>query len=119
MELRKFEIDGREVEFVNQFRGTRNGFAHDTAMFVDGHKVTEATCHYINRTWEAYTYQSVMLNAVYNRIEELKQYAKDRFMEARGYKKLTADRKAKFEEECKQNAEIAFYEAVREELKRR
>ena len=119
MELRKFEINGREVEFANQFRGTRGGFAHDTTMFVDGHRIGEATCHYINRTWEAYTYQTVMLNAVYNRVEELKQYAKDAFMTARGYKKLTANRKAEFEAECKQNTEIAFYEAVREKLRRR
>lgn len=119
MELRKFNIDGREVEFANQFRGTRSGFAHDTTMFVDGHRVAEATCHYINRTWEAYEYQTVMVNAVYYRIEELRQYAKDRFMKAKGYKKLTANRKAEFEEVYKQNAEIAFYEAVRAELKRR
>lgn len=119
MDLRKIKIDGKEVEFVNAFRGTRSGFAHDTTMFIDGRKVAEATCHYLNRTWECYTYQTVMLKAVYELIEQETEYLKNRFLKINGYKKMTAQRKAVFEEECRQNVNLAFYEQIRADLHRR
>ena len=112
MELRKFEIEGKEIEFVNESRGTRSGFAHDTTLFVDGYRVAEHTCHYLNRTWESYTYQTVMKCAVSDKIERLTDYLKYRFMEAKGYKKLTAIRRAEFEEACKVDPDIKFYRAV-------
>lgn len=116
MELKKFEIDGKEVEFVNQFRGTRSGFAHDTTLFIDGRRVAEHTCHYLNRTWECYTYQTVMKGATDDLIERETAYLKDRFMEAHEYKKLTAKRREEFEAECRQNADLNFYNAVRAKL---
>ncbi len=59
-----------KIEFKNSARNTRSGFAHDTQMFIDDQLETKATCHYLNRTWESYTFQSVMKQAVYLRIEE-------------------------------------------------
>ena len=117
MELRKFEIGGREVEFANASRGTRSGFAHDTTMFVDGRRIQEATCHYLNRTWECYTYQTVMLRAVYREIEEIKFYIKNRFMEEKGYKKLTAQRKDELEAVYKADEGLQFYEEVKAKLR--
>ena len=116
MELRKFEIDGKEVEFVNQFRGTRSGFAHDTTLFIDGRKVAEYTCHYLNRTWESYTYQTVMKCAVDRVAEQELAYLKEKYLREHGYKKLTANRKAEFEEECRQNKAMMFYKAIRMKL---
>lgn len=116
MELKKFEIDGREVEFVNQFRGTRSGFAHDTTLFIDGRKVAEHTCHYLNRTWECYTYQTVMKRAV-DEVEDREiAYLKDKFMRAHEYKKLTAKRKEEFDAECRQSTLLNFYRAIRAKL---
>ena len=117
MELRKIKIDGKEVEFANQFRGTRSGFAHDTTMFIDGRRVAEHTCHYLNRTWERYTYQTVMKCAVDEVIEKEMAYLKERFLRVNGYKKMTAQRKAEFEAECKQNPNLAFYEKIYAELR--
>lgn len=116
MELRKFEIDGREIEFVNAWRGTRSGFAHDTTLFIDGRKWAEATCHYLNRTWERYTYQTVMRSAVYDLIERAEQSVKTQFMQAKGYKKITANRKAELEEAYKADENIRFYKAIQERL---
>ena len=59
-----------KIEFKNSARNTRGGFAHDTQMFIDGRLEQTATCHYLNRTWESYAFQSVMKEAVYLRIEE-------------------------------------------------
>ena len=68
MELRKENINGKEFLFVNEWASTRNGFKHISTLFINGYEYIESTCHYINRTWENYAFQSVMLRA----IEELK-----------------------------------------------
>lgn len=116
MELKKMTVQGREVEFVNNWRGTRSGFAHDTAMFVDGRRVAEDTCHYINRTWERYTYQSVMRSAVYRLLEDREIILRHRFMQEKGYKKLTAQRKIEFAEVVDADDVIKFYREVRDAL---
>ena len=62
--IRKEKIEGIEFIFVNRYENTRNGFKHVTNLFVDGYEWQEASCHYINRTWENYAYQTVMLKAI-------------------------------------------------------
>ena len=116
MELKKLTVDGREVEFVNNWRDTRYGFAHDTTLFINGRRVAENTCHYINRTWERYTYQSVMRGAVYGLIEDRENFLKDKFKDEKGYKKLTPQRKIEFAEVVDADEEIKFYRDIREQL---
>ena len=119
MEIRRFSIDGREIEFVNQSRGTRSGFAHDTTLFIDGCQRAEHTCHYLNRTWEWYTYQTVMLCAVDDLEDRRTAYLKAEFKRVNGYEKLTAKRKEEFEAVCKKDAELALYKAIKEDLRSR
>ena len=116
MEIRKFEIDGKQVEFVNQSRGTRSGFAHDTTIFIGGCNYGEATCHYLNRTWERFTYQTVMRKVVNNLMDELEYRLKVNFKEYKGYKQMTAKRQAEFEEFLKGNTEMEFYRKLLDAL---
>lgn len=116
MELKKLNVQGKEVEFVNAWRGTRSGFKHETTMFVDGVRVGEDVCHYINRTWERYTYQTVMRSAVYRLLENREAWLKNRFMEEKGYKKLTPQRKIEFAEVVDADDGIRFYREVRDQL---
>lgn len=59
-----------KIEFKNSARNTRSGFAHDTEVSIDGEFVHKTSAHYINRTWESYTYQSVMKKALDELIDE-------------------------------------------------
>lgn len=53
--------------FYNKAQSTRTGFAHVTSMFTsDGVALTTARANYTNRTWERFTYQASMLNAVHD-----------------------------------------------------
>ena len=117
MQIRKFEIDGKEIEFVNESRDTYSGFAHDTHLFINGYMYREATCHYINRTWERYAFQSVMRKAVYELREARENYLKDKFKADNGYKKLTAKRAEEFEAFKAKDEEVDFYTRLLEELK--
>ena len=112
MEIKKINVNGREVEFVNRSRDTRHGFAHDTTMFVNGHEVAEDTCHYLNRTWECYRYQTVMKCAVDKHLKALKNELKAEYLDKHGYKKMTVSRNGEFAKELAEDPEILFYTEV-------
>ena len=66
METKTFE----NFMFVNTAGNTRNGFYHKSNLFHNDINISEAKCNYLNRTWEAYTYQSAMQQAVSNAISQ-------------------------------------------------
>lgn len=61
----EFSFNGHRYEARGTARDTRNGFAHDIAVWDENHRdVTEATCHYLNRTWECYPYETCLHKAI-------------------------------------------------------
>lgn len=93
----EFNIGNAHVTFVNQTHDTTSGFAHDTSLFINNCRVSDATCYYLNRTWECYRYQSVMKKAAYNAREWYIADFKRIYMNNRGWKKMTAARKEEFD----------------------
>lgn len=57
MELKKLSKD-YTVGLSSE--STRNGFRHVAILFKNGRQIAKATANYLNRTWESYTYQSVL-----------------------------------------------------------
>ena len=57
------------IEFNNTAKSTRNGFYHKTKLYIDSEFILECKCNYLNRTWESYSYQSVMKQALHEAIE--------------------------------------------------
>lgn len=57
------------MEFINKSVKTRNGFAHISQLFNDGELLVEVKLNYLNRTWEAYPFQSSMKESVHIAIE--------------------------------------------------
>ncbi len=61
----RLEKINKQLTFGLYAEGTRGGFKHTAVLFKNGREVCRATCHYVNRTWEAYpfdTVKSVLLN---------------------------------------------------------
>ena len=117
MGLHRLAIDGKEIIFINTWRGTGSGFLHETELFIDGWAATAARCHYINRTWERYSYQSVMLAAVHKLQEEETAREKAYFLQVNGYKNMMEHRKAAFMEYLADNNTLAFYKKLEEALR--
>lgn len=115
-DITKFQIDNHEIVFVNQFRDTTSGFAHDTTIFYDGCSFAEATCHYLNRTWERYQYQSVMMKAVNNALDHYTEDFKRYYMENRGWKKMTAARRETFEAYLENKEIIVLLNKLKEKV---
>jgi predicted transcriptional regulator len=61
MEIKKINND---VTIVCDGKKTRNGFRHEATVFKNNYEVGFAKVNYLNRTWESYPFQTVMLKAV-------------------------------------------------------
>ena len=105
-----------DIMFVNSSRNTRNGFAHDSELFINGRNYGKNTCHYLNRTWECFRYQSVMKGLVYNLIEDRKATLKASYKSENGLARLTKKHLDKIEEIIANDDKIALYKAIRQEL---
>ena len=57
------------ITFENSYKNKRSGFTHISKLFYEGVELVEVKAHYLNRTWEAYPYQSAMKQAVHKAIE--------------------------------------------------
>lgn len=94
MIIRKITVNNNEYQFINSSRNTRTGFAHDTTLFINGRKYSKATAIYYNRTWECYTYQTVMQRCVNDILaEKQKDFVAD-YKAKNNIKRLTAEKRA-------------------------
>lgn len=84
--------------FVCGSRNTRNGFAHDCTLYDGDFEISNASCYYLNRTWECYTFQSVMKKVVRIAIDDLEKRYLVGFKSLNGYSKMTEKRKEEFED---------------------
>jgi len=63
----RFRFNGETYEGRATSRDTRSGFAHDISVHDSNYRdVTEASCHYLNRTWESFRYETVLHRAIEN-----------------------------------------------------
>lgn len=117
MDLKRIEIENTTFTFCCNSRCTRHGFAHDCSLYIDECLAATATAHYLNRTWECYRFQSVQQSAIYKVLQDRKADLLQDFKEAHGYKKMTAGRRADFEQEAAADHTLQIYEAAYQKLK--
>ena len=117
MRMHKLSIDGKEILFLNNFRGTGSGFMHETELYIDGWQASAARCYYINRTWERYSYQSVMLEAVHKLQEEETDREKRRFRQQHGIKNIMTRHKPALNQQLENNENLSFYKKIEEALR--
>ena len=116
MEIKNFNIDGKEIIFVNDSHNTRYGFKHTSHLFIDGTERGDNTSNYINRTWECYRYQTCMLGLVNKLIEKREGFLKDKFKIENDYKVLTLKRQEEFDKVLKADDKMVFYEKLKNKI---
>ena len=118
MRITKFKSTKlKKYMFVNECVGTRNGFKHISKLFYNDYKIIENTAHYINRTWECYTFQTSMCGAVYTLIENRKETLKRDYKEKNNIKRLTEKTKKELEKIYDSDEKIKTYKLMYKELK--
>lgn len=97
MELRRENINGMDFLFVNEWASTRTGFKHTSTLFINGYEWQKSTCHYTNRTWESYTYQTVMLKAIGELMDKIYNRELESYKYTYNVKRMTQKKKKDFE----------------------
>ena len=115
MQSRTINVNEKDYTFICAYRSNRSGFVHECELHI-GAQVFESKCQYYNRTWEPYTYHSVMCSALYEYRQHVESCLKEKFLAERGYKKMTAKLKAEFETLCSENQQLKSIAEVRKEL---
>ncbi len=105
-DLRREKIGENEYLFVNEFKGTRNGFKHISTLYKNDIAIGEYSANYINRTWEYYTYQTSMQGCVNKLIQEQYDSFIEYSKELNNIKRITKDIRAKFDEEFEKNSKV-------------
>lgn len=118
MRLIKIRDSLHDVSIVCDSRNTRNGFAHDATMFINGCKIASASCHYLNRTWERWTYESVCLACVDSAIEDRKAAIKSEFKADRGLNRVAGKAKDELAALTAKDLRILTLNEVRDDLRR-
>ena len=67
--MESFRIN-KNLEVVCEWKKTRNGFKHEATLLRNGREVLTVKICYLNRTWERYTYESVL----YELLEKSKSF---------------------------------------------
>ena len=72
---------------------TQYNWGHKVKIYKNDRLVAENKITYYNRTWECYRYQSCILGAIYNLIEDRKQTLIDDYKLKTGKKRTTKEEK--------------------------
>ena len=96
----------KNFTFVCTSKNTRNGFKHEAQMLINETFVSEAAQHWVNRTWESFTYQSVMRNCVQNYIAQIEYGIETNYRNENKVIRKTKKHSEKLNELFNQNAEI-------------
>lgn len=117
MEIRKFkDKDLQNYLIVNDCGSNSRGFWHDSTLFLGDNEIEHYRAHYINRTWECYTYQTSMTAVVRTAKDHWEEYYLAKFKNEHNYQKLTPKRKEEFQEYLKDKKEIITYNKMIKEL---
>ena len=114
MEIKTFNVAGKTFTFVCESKNTRNGFKHECSLFINNYHSFDGVCYYLNRTWEKYRYQSVMLRAVANMRDYYADCIKCEFMHENNYTRLTAKRRGELNAVIDNHAGIKMCDDLRE-----
>lgn len=96
----------KNFTFVCTSKNTRNGFKHEAQMLINETFVSEATQHWVNRTWESFTYQSVIRNCVKNYIAQIEYGIETDYKKENNIIRKTKKHSEKLNELFNQNTEI-------------
>ncbi len=70
MEIKKYFRKETTYEFVCECWQNSYAWGHKATMFINGYGCQVNKIRYYNRTWEMWTYQSVISGAIYKEIEQ-------------------------------------------------
>lgn len=118
-ETYRITINNHPFRFDCRSWGTRSGFAH-SAELISGtwKRLAVGKCYYLNRTWECYTFQSAMLEAINKAIESQREEVTDKVKRENGWEKITAKRREALDKVLAEDIHMITLKALYDEVKK-
>lgn len=98
MESKKIIVNGKEYLFINESKGSRNGFKHCTTLLINNNEVVDVAIQYYNRTWETYRYRTSMNKAIQQMINCRKSRLEMDFRRDNDIYRMTKKRRAELDD---------------------
>ena len=107
------KVNGEEIEFRCHTTDTRNGFCH-TAHYVGwDYSLTDSKVSYLNRTWERFTYETVLKRAIDKLPSDVRQQVYDQIID---HKAAEEEQKAEEEFQAFKNLHDSLSDENKERL---
>lgn len=85
-----------------------------------GYELVTHTCHYLNRTWECYTFQTSMAGCIYDLLAEIEAKLIDQYKRDNNIARLTAAKKEVFKTEIlEKNEDYIIYKEIQKIIRDR
>lgn len=110
MDIVTKNINGNEYIFYNHSRGNYSGFVHESELVRNYTVIGRNKIQYYNRTWERYTYQSVMKGLVHDLMEDFMEEYKTEWKNSHGIKRLTKQKNEAMMEDFQNNTPEEYVE---------
>lgn len=83
----------KDYKIVAESWETYNSWGHKATLFKDDYELTHSRIRYLNRTWECYQYQSVILDAIYEAMKRRQTRLVDDYKSQANVMRMTKRRK--------------------------
>ena len=83
----------KNYKIVAESWETSRSWGHNATLFKDNDELTHSRIRYLNRTWECYRYQSVILDAIYEAIKRRQSRLVDDYKLQANVIRMTKNRK--------------------------
>lgn len=93
MNIIRFKINENEYTLVGEYWEKSRGWGHEATLLLNDVEINSARITYINRTWEKYTFRSVMQKVVNNLLENMKEDFINGYKEMMDIKRLTKQKR--------------------------
>ena len=121
MQKLDFKINNVDFTFINESWSTSNSWGHETHLFIGSGRFNSAISknkiRYYNRTWERFTYETCMLGAISNAIDNRLNDLVDDYKYINKVDRFKKGQKATVLAEAEKDVKIinlrALYEAVK------
>ena len=117
MEIKKYQIGKNYFEFVCETWENSRTWGHKVNLFKNGTEISKAKKTYINRTWEAYRYQSCMLKAIYMLTDEIKENVTSKYKSENNIARLTKKHKENIDKMLENNEDMQILNELEKNVK--
>lgn len=103
-------IKYKDITILLDSKSNYYGFKHIATLFLNNTERVKTSIQYYNRTWEVFTYQTILNKIINIMLEEIEEQKKESFKYNNNIKRLTKEKAKEMQKECNK---IEYYKQLK------